>query len=97
MGVFTKGQENQAATVYNQFRQYLKPKDGLLHIAMVNSFSKLGNQAFGCDDKYTTQIDYILQCMQQDGYQIVDVKFNVLKGQGMTGTAEGYQTLISYV
>ena len=76
MGMFTKGQQRAAENVYETLRQYLKPKDGGVHVVMVNSFSKLGNQSFGCEDKYTTQIDYILHCMQIDGYIILDVKFN---------------------
>ena len=41
---------------------------------MVNSFSKWINQNFGCEDKYTTQIDEIISSMQLDGYEIVDIK-----------------------
>lgn len=96
MGMFTKGQEKRAANVYEEVRQYLKQKDGALHVVMINSFSKWGNAAFGCDDKYTTQIDYILHCMQREGYQIVDIKFNSLQNQGAIGSLEGFNTLIMY-
>lgn len=96
MGMFTKGQQKSAENVYGTLKQYLKPKDGGVHVVMVNSFSKLGNQSFGCEDKYTTQIDYILHCMQLDGYIILDVKFNSIQGQGLTGNAEGFHTLITY-
>lgn len=63
---------------------------------MINSFSKLSNQVFQCEDKYTTQIDCILQEMQADGYEIVDIKFNTLVGQGLLGDSEKYNTLILY-
>lgn len=39
MGMFTKGQEKRAANVYEEVRQYLKQKDGALHVVMINSFS----------------------------------------------------------
>ena len=34
--------------------------------------------------------------MQDDGYEIVDVKFNSIQGQGLTGNMEGFHTLILY-
>ena len=64
---------------------------------MINSFVSGVNRSFGCDDKYTTQIDYILHCMQREGYQIVDVKFNSLQNQGNDREIqEGSNTLIMY-
>ncbi len=96
MGMFTKNQKNTAGVIYEETKKYLKPKDGKTHVVMINSFSKLLNQIFGCEDKYTTQIDEILTCMQNDGYEIVDVKFNSIPGQGMSKEMEGYHTLIIY-
>lgn len=96
MGMFTKGQKNEAGVIYNDMKKYLKEKDGLTHVVMINSFSKLLNQIFGCDDKYTTQIDEIVTCMQKDGYEIVDIKFNSIPGQGMSKEMEGFNTLIIY-
>lgn len=96
MGMFTKGQKNEAGVIYADTKKYLKEKDGLVHVVMINSFSKLLNQIFGCEDKYTTQIDEILTCMQNDGYEIVDVKFNSIPGQGMSKEMEGFNTLIMY-
>ena len=34
--------------------------------------------------------------MQQDGFKIMDVKFNSIQNQGLTGQMEGYHTLIVY-
>ncbi len=65
MGMFTKNQKNAATVIYDETKKYLKPKDGKVHVVMINSFSKLLNQIFGCEDKYTTQIDEILCCMQR--------------------------------
>ena len=74
----------------------LAPKDGKLHVLMVNSFSKWLNQTFECENKYSGQIDGIVTAMQDDGYEIVDVKFNSIQGQGLTGNMEGFHTLILY-
>lgn len=97
MGIFSKAQKQVAESIYSKsVKPHLKEKDGLVHVVMVNSFSKLLNQNFGCEDKYTTQIDSILTDMQEEGYEIIDIKFNSLKGQGLSGQAEGFHTLITY-
>lgn len=96
MGVFSKSQKSSAETVYTKLKEFLKPKDGHIHVVMVNSFSKFLNQSFECEDKYTIQIDEILSSMQDDGYEIVDIKFNSLTNQGLGGMAEGFNTLIMY-
>lgn len=96
MGIFTKNQKNTATVIYEETKKFLKEKDGNVHVVMINSFSKLLNQIFGCEDKYTTQIDEILTCMQNDGYEIVDVKFNSVPNQGMNKEMEGFNTLIIY-
>ena len=96
MGIFTKNQKNAATVIYEETKKFVKEKDGNVHVVMINSFSKLLNQIFGCEDKYTTQIDEILTCMQNDGYEIVDVKFNSISNQGMSKEMEGFNTLIIY-
>ena len=35
-----------------------------VHVVLINSFSQFANQVFKCDEKYTTEIDYVLNCMQ---------------------------------
>lgn len=96
MGLFTTIQKDTAATVYGEIKKYLKTKDGNIHLVMINSFSKLGNQVFGCEDKYTTQLNVILDGLQNDGYEIIDIKFNSLIGQGIMGNQEGFNTMILY-
>ncbi len=96
MGVFTKNQKDVAANIYETTKKYLKPKDGKKHVVMINSYSKFINQIFSCDDKYTTQIDEIVSRMQEDGYEIVDIKLGVLQGQGVLQAMEGFYSLIIY-
>lgn len=96
MGMFTSNQTNTANVVYQNAKKYIKPKDGKVHVLLINSFSKWLNQNFECDDKYTTQLDTILSNMQDDGYEIIDVKFNSIMNQGLLGQMEGFHTLITY-
>ena len=96
MGLFSANQQQASVNVYEQTKRYLKPKDGKTHIVMINSFSKWVNQIFGCEDKYTIQIDEIISRMQDDGYEIIDVKINSIQNQGITGQMEGFHTLITY-
>ncbi len=95
-GIYSSVQQSAAETTYKNAKKYLKPSDGKLHVIMFNSFSKLANQVFSCEDKYTTQIDTILSAMQEDGYEIIDVKVTVIQNQGITGELEGFNTLITY-
>ena len=92
----SKSQAKIASKIYDDAKRNLHAKDGFVHVIMFNSFSKWLNQNFECETKYTTQIDEIVTAMQQDGYEIVDIKFNVIQNQGLTGQSEGFNTLIMY-
>lgn len=96
MGLIKNTQKASAETVYTKMKKHLVQKDGHAHVVMINSFSKFVNQNFECESKYTTQIDSIITAMQNDGYEIIDVKFNSLMNQGLTGSMEGFHTLITY-
>lgn len=95
-GFFTSVQKSTANTVYDKMKPYIVPKDGKVHVLMINSFSKWLNQNFECENKYTTQLDTIISSLQDDGYEIVDIKFNSVKNQGLMGEMEGFHTLIMY-
>ena len=97
MGLLSKSRKASGDVIYNnEVKPQLVAKDGNIHIVMINSFSKLVNQNFGVESKYTEQIGSVINDLQQDGYEIVDIKFDSLKGQGITDTAEGFHTLIMY-
>ncbi|MCI7344455.1 MAG: hypothetical protein MSH33_10980 [Fusobacterium necrophorum] len=96
MGFFTEAHKSTANIVYEKAKQYLVKKDGKVHVIMFNSFSKFLNRTFECEDKYTTQLEQIISGMQDDGYEIIDIKFNSLKNQGALGETEGFHTLIMY-
>lgn len=76
MGMFSGYSKGAAQNVYTQMRPYLAQKDGLVHVVMINSFSQLANQNFKCDEKYTTEIDFVVNCMQREGYEVLDIQFD---------------------
>ena len=97
MKIFSNTQRSMADSEFKRtISPQLKEKDGLVHVIMINSFSKWINQMFCCEDKYTNQIDEVLTNMQLLGYEIVDVKFTVIQNQGIFKNMEGFNTLIMY-
>ena len=91
MKMFNNAQKNMASNLFEkEIKPRLKEKDGFTHVIMVNSFSKLCNQNFGCEDKYTTQLDEILTNIQMLGYEIVDIKVTVMQNQGLNKQMEGF-------
>lgn len=97
MGFLSKSRKQSGADLYEkEVKPQLVERDGNVHIVMINSFSKWINQNFGVESKYTEQIGTIVNHLQQDGYEIVDIKFDSLKNQGIMGDLEGFHTLIMY-
>lgn len=97
MGVFTKKQKQASERLYEtEVKEYLHEQDGFKHILMINSFSRWANQAFTVENKYTTQINEVMDRMQEDGYEIIDIKLESQYDQGSSGGATGFNTLIIY-
>lgn len=97
MGLLSKNNDHNGKTIYNkQVLPNLVNQDGHKHIIMVTSFSKWNNQAFGVVTKFTAQLGYIVDQMQNDGYEILDIEHSTLKNQGIFGEMEGFHTLITY-
>lgn len=97
MGFLSNSRKQSGANLYeNEVKPQLVPQDGNVHIVMINSFSKFLNQNFGVETKYTEQVGTIINHLQADGYEIVDIKFDSLKNQGLLGDMEGFHTLIMY-
>lgn len=95
MGLFDKNYEKSTTDVYSSdIKQYLKQKDGKKHIIMINTMSKSTTTGWECENKYTIQIDNIMEMMQNDGYEIVDVKFELT--QAAIANMALIRTLIIY-
>lgn len=97
MGLFSNGRKNSGAQLYNDsVKPTLVAQDGAKHVLMITSFSKFLNQNFDVETKYTEQINPILSGMQSDGYEIIDIKFNTMSNEGLTGDSTQFQTMIIY-
>lgn len=87
-----KEKENEKLeNAYNEIKEFLKEKDGKIHIVMINGKSFLSFKELECLNKYTNEVDSILSFMQDDGYEIIDVKY-----QFISGSSSQYSTLIMY-
>lgn len=74
MGLFSKDTYK-----YEEVKRLLKRKDGNTHVILLE-MEKLSFLT-GYDEEYTTKTDEILSQMQNDGYEIVDIRFSTgIKG-----------------
>lgn len=76
MGIFDKNYEKSADNLYEDVKKYLKPKNGKKNVIMLNTMSKALTNGFECESKYTLQINEIINAMQDDGYEILDIKMD---------------------
>lgn len=97
MGLISKSQKIAAeTTLEKEVIPNLVERDGVQHILMISSSGKRHSQNFNIDEKYTIQINEILTYMQEEGYEIIDIKPNVIVGSGLGGDVHGFYTLIIY-
>ena len=82
--------------VYSAAKSKLSKKDGMIHVVLVTSFSRIADETFAVDPKFTVELDTFLMEMQKDGYEILDVKMNTIPDQGLTGTRMKIHTLVTY-
>lgn len=74
-----------------EVQKNLKPKDGKYHIVLIKSeYSYWTSISYNvCDNQYILGIENILEMMQDDGYEIVDIKIvGIQTGQGYTSRIE---------
>lgn len=76
---------------YNKIKESLKEKDGKVHIVMIKGRISLPYEELECENKYTNEVDSIVSSMQDDGYEIIDVKYQLIGD-----TSIRYSTLIMY-
>lgn len=95
MSLFDKNYEKSAANLYEDIKPYLKEKDGMKHVIMINTMSKSATNGFECENKYTIQINNVIEAMQGNGYEIIDVKIDNTSFQSV-GNSYLIRTLIIY-
>ena len=89
-----KNFEKAKNELYQDIKEYLSIKDDRKHVVLVNTISKLTTNGMECENKYTIQIDGVLEEMQKDGYEIIDIKIDA-SNQIMTNI-NLIRTLITY-
>ncbi|WP_429971190.1 hypothetical protein ACQW5G_00705 [Fructilactobacillus sp. Tb1] len=73
MGIFNK--ETNDESLINDVKNNLLPSDGKKHILMLRStIQKFQNSGTVVQDKYTKDINDILNYLQDNNYEILDVK-----------------------
>lgn len=92
MGLFNKSKEVEP---YEVVKSELKPKDGNLHVMMVNTWNTWTDQKFNCDERYTGELEELISGMQAEGYEIVQMQHNSMSSGSGFGMVT-YTTLITY-
>lgn len=75
MGLFDKNYEKSANNSYEEVKQNLKVKDGDIHVILIQTYMNNGNRV---EIEYTTKINYIIECMKKDGYEIINIELEIL-------------------
>lgn len=75
MGLFDKNYEIKNSNYYDEIKQNLKAKDGNIHIILIQTYMNNGNRV---EIEYTTKVNYIIDCMKRDGYEIVNLELEIL-------------------
>ena len=86
-----KKEKERLENAYNKIKEFLKEKDGKVHIIMINGKTYIPHEELSCENNYTNEVDSVVSFMQDDGYEIIDVKYQLV------GSSENkYSTLIMY-
>lgn len=94
MGLFDKNFEKSVNELYQDIKKYLSPKDGKKHVVLINTTSKTLTNGMECDNKYTIQINGVIEEMQQEGYEILNIRMDA--SQQVMGNMTLIRTLIEY-
>ena len=83
MALFGGSSDKQQALIDNaaqQALQNLASQDGLTHVLLLVSNGKISRpQTLAVDEKYSSELDQVLSYIQNQGREIVDIKFEIMK------------------
>ena len=94
MGIFDYYSEEPSDNLYEGVKKYLKPRNGKKQVILLTSKTKPSTYKLECDNKYTLEVGKFLEEMQNEGYEIVDVKIEMLETAGSTVATA--RTLVTY-
>ncbi len=75
----------------DNYKEDLKPKNGKLHILLIET---IVDNEYNQKKEYMSKINDFLDFMQENKYEILDVKLNINSERSMAGYS--YETLITY-
>lgn len=75
MGLFDKNKGIKNCNFYEEIKQNLKIKDGNIHVILIQTYMDNGNRV---EIEYTTKINSIIECMEEEGYEIVNIELEIL-------------------
>lgn len=80
MALFGGSSDKQQALIDNaaqQALQNLASQDGLTHVLLLVSNGQISRpQTLAVDEKYSSELDQVLSYIQNQGREIVDIKFD---------------------
>lgn len=80
MALFGGSSDKQQALIDNaaqQALQNLASQDGLTHVLLLVSNGKISRpKTLAVDEKYSSELDQVLSYIQNQGREIVDIKFD---------------------
>lgn len=88
MGLFDKNYEKSAQNTYAEIKKSLKPKNNNKHILLIHTGIMNGHKP---ETFYMIKINEIIENMQNDGYEIIDIKLEIRGTKGLS-----YETMIIY-
>lgn len=75
----------------DNYKENLKPKNGNIHIILIET---IVDNEYKQKQEYMTKINNFLDYMQENSYEIIDIKLNISAERSMKGYV--YETMIIY-
>ena len=75
----------------DNYKENLKPKNGNIHIILIET---IVDNEYKQKQEYMTKINNFLDYMQENSYEIIDIKLNISAKRSMKGYV--YETMIIY-
>lgn len=75
----------------DNYKENLKPKNGNTHIMLIET---IVDNEYKQKQEYMTKINDFLDYMQENSYEIIDIKLNISAERSMKGYI--YETMIIY-
>ena len=96
MGFLADIRATELEKIHQEFLGSLRPKDGLVHVIMITLPRQTGVRKSEYNEFYNKEIDKILTRMQNEGYEILDMKFMSSLGSTKGVSETGVHTQIMY-